>query len=170
MSQVKIKDGKIPASAKTQASKASVKANLVNPGDLQINALMLDDELAQELRAKGLTWRFINRKKWDSDGFHKSYWVPYKRESTPSSSSVFSAGADGYTRRGDMILAVKTEEAQAVHRARIRQKTSAQSNTTKIKTDEFRKMMSDAGISPKYSKVHSGYEENGDDSEGDSDE
>lgn len=115
-----------------------------------------------ELEAKGLVGRWINAKKYqDNYGFHKSGWKAHKTSPNARLAGSLDFGdgidAEGFIRRGDLVLATKSAEQQARHKATIDKKTAALSNFTKSAAEEVRKTLGDKGT------VIEGYEENGGD-------
>ena len=85
--------------------------------------LKIDPSLKAELDAKGFGFKFIRSKKFTDDGgFNKQGYKPYKRDRVDKKDgSLFEFGTDpeGYTRRGDLILAVKPKSLIARDKAKI---------------------------------------------------
>ncbi len=99
-------------------SKASVKsAQAPAPKFMRrrANILELDEQLRDELTKKGLSFKWINFQDFKSKGVNSLGFIPYKRESKAPLAELLQTGApDGYTVKGDLILAVmpKSEHAE----------------------------------------------------------
>ncbi len=123
----------------------------------------LSIELKKELSAKGLSWRFINIKRHrEAHGYSRGGWLPYQTEKKESKGSLdFTTGVDpeGYIRRGDQVLAVRTKEQAAEHKRIIDRKNLAQASYNKQAASELRKLT--------QTKVFEGYDENQDTSNDD---
>jgi hypothetical protein len=115
-------------------------------------------EIQQEADAKGLVLRWINAPKFQQSGnWHKSGWRAFKRDPTAVKSAIefgFGTNPEGYIIRNDLVLACKEKEAQDRHRARIKQRTLANSGKDAKRGDVLREMARDAGVSM---QVHEGY-------------
>jgi hypothetical protein len=149
------KKGKIPSS-----QKATINSDFDSDSQ-DFSRLRIDPALKVELKEKGLSHRWINYKKFMSDGnFHQSGWVPYKPAAKPTGAVEFSFGSnpEGYVIRGDLILAVKTEEQQAHHKARLARKNAIYQQYNKQAASQLKEHLKGT-----KSKVYEGYEENGDD-------
>ena len=96
--------------------------------------LQLDPELKKELEEQGLVPRWMSVKLLEQNGgFHKRGWRPYKRiskDNTPFS-ELFGKNADGYVRRNDMILGVKTKEEVEAHKRYLAQEND------RVRTDRL---------------------------------
>jgi hypothetical protein len=110
----------------------------------------LDPKLQAELDESGLEAHFLSIKNIERNGgYHSRGWRPFKRQTTDSE-NAFSYGRDteGYVRRGDLVLGVKTkEEADAQRKenaylARIQQK----GQTPEKMREEFAESLSRGGI------------------------
>lgn len=114
--------------------------------------------ILEELKSKGLEHRWINGIKYQRDyGYHKNQWTAYKSEKKLTQGSLdFGVGVDteGYVRRGDMILAVRTTELGDKHRARIDKKNKALQRFTKQAAEDLRQQTKGLG------QVFEGYDEN----------
>lgn len=126
--------------------------------------LAVDPIIKQELKAKNLVFRWINAKKLaDNYGFDRRQWQPYKTENYKGSVGFGHADAEGYIRRGDLILAVQTNEIAARRKALLKMKQESLNNAVathnKANAQALKKAARDAGID---AKVYEGYEENGD--------
>lgn len=112
--------------------------------------LALSREIKKELKTKGFEGRWVSYKKLVEDGgFHQQGWVAYKREKSDTmDTSTFLNGTDpdGYIRRGDAILAVKTVAAAERHRASLRARAERQQAHSQVKADELRSMARNAGM------------------------
>jgi hypothetical protein len=123
--------------------------------------LAVDAEVLAEIKGKGLVHRWINASKYKQNfGFDARRWQPYKRENQGNSAFGF-VDSEGYTRRGDLILAVRSVELNAAHKAKIERKNMQLSaGQNKAAADQLRQHLKDSGVTS--SKVYEGYEENGD--------
>lgn len=148
---------KTPIKNKQTAEKQAIAFSEFDLDD----ALAIEPTLLAEIKAKGLVHRWINSAKFKNNfGFDARRWAPYKRESKGSESFGFT-DSEGYTRRGDLILAVRSTEINAAHKAKIQRKNSNLAATqSKEAASELRQRMKDAGI--KGAKIFEGYEENED--------
>ncbi len=136
-----------------------------NPNEMYASALDLDPALQKELKEKGLKARWINAIEYKKNyGFNKSRWSPYKRESVVTASGLYDKDAEGYTRRGDLILATKTVEEHKRQRQMLNQKASLYKGHNAAKAEELRNFTKQAGIK---AKIIEGYDENGDSDESD---
>ena len=124
------------------------------------NACSISPELARELDEKGLVPRFVDAKKlYEMNGYHPKGWVPYKRDMSIVGKEDFKYGSDpsGIIRRGSLILAVKTKEQAAKHKAYLDQRAGRAKTFNTEKAKELR----DFGRSHNLPvEVHEGYEEN----------
>lgn len=81
------------------------------------NRLQVDEKLMKYFKDKGLAWRWINMSKFRAERFHRTGWVPFKKQQdTPISAAdqLLGESPDGFILRGDNVLAVKkASEAQA---------------------------------------------------------
>lgn len=118
--------------------------------------LGIDKALKEELKENDLAYRFIYFKKYKQQGFHKSRWVPYKRDSEPSHGAVFTVDPSGYTIYQDLVLAVKPMDWQHAHKKYLQKKANRQSNTQKMKAEELREHMKSSSTPL---KVDEGYED-----------
>lgn len=136
-----------------------------NPVDLYKSQLEIDNSLKKELTDKGLAYRWINAKQFQqSFGFHRSGWAPYKRTAGAKQDSLFGGDPEGYVRRGDLVLAVKTIEEQAKHKAGLAYKTSLYSGLNRKQAQQLAEAARQAGFK---TKVSEGYENQGDEPEDD---
>jgi len=152
----KVKGARKPSSAKGK----SADFIDVSHDDVYGNPLKLDKELEKELKEKGLVARFINAGTlYKNQGYHNAGWIPYKRgcDTMEQSRKDFHMGSDpeGIIRRGDCILAVKSEEAVEKQKAFLRKKADRYKGFTKQKAQELRQMARDIG----GATIHEGYDE-----------
>lgn len=100
----------------------------INPG-FSLDPMALDAGLQKELADKGFVGRFINIKQLEKNGgYHAKGWRPYKRDKINEDiSGIFGRDPDNYVRRGDLILAVKTQEEVDSHKAYLRQQADESS-------------------------------------------
>lgn len=144
MSQAQIKNGKKPLSAKaTYVSSVTGDSEFGNP-------LALSPEILKELEDQHLVGRWVNAKQlYEMQGYHKNGWRPYKRKADGTlGTQEFSTGKDpeGIIRRGDCILAVKTESEVATHRGKLQAKADRYKNFKKQKAQEMREFAKEHGI------------------------
>ena len=136
--------------------------NLTNLGDFYANPYELAPDLKKELTEKGLEWRFINAVRFKEMGFHRSHWMPYKRDQGKAGSSlttaeqIFGADPEGFVRRGSDILAVKPRAAAQAHRDHLKRLTRLQESSYKSKGAQIKDAFKEAGIK---GKVLEGYDE-----------
>lgn len=152
-----IKNNKTPITDKVVTKKENSLPSTYQ--DLYLNELVLDDELKKELDSKNLAFRFINATKLRQAGVNKSMWVPYKRESKPTTESIsalFGTDVDGYVRRGDLILAVQSKELNQRRKALISRQNELYQNVNALKANEFKKNMREHNIK---TTVVEGYDE-----------
>lgn len=149
-----VKNGRVPLSTK------KTKARQVHPDSpsLEPDITALSEELLEELGKKNFVHRWINQAEYvKNGGFHRSGWRAYRSEKRDSSGDL-GTNADGYITRMGLILAVKTTEQQAQHRARIQRRNQDMDMAVKSKTEEFKKVARQAGAT-----VDEGYEEDSND-------
>jgi len=120
------------------------------------SALDLDDALWKELEEKNLVPRWINFNTYRKQGFHKSHWKPFKRNSNPSNGAIFAVGPDGLTFKQDLVLAVKPKDWNDAHRKYLKDQAMTGKKIAKVKAKELKDSLESAGIS---SVVKEGYED-----------
>lgn len=153
------------ADVKKQPAKKPVPKVDFNPSDIYKSQLEVDATLKKELTEKGLAFRWINAKEFQKNfGFHRSGWTPYKRSAATKVDSLFGGDVEGYVRRGDLVLAVKTLEEQARHKAGLAYKTSLYSGLNKKQAQQLAEAARQAGVK---TKVSEGYEMPGEEAEED---
>lgn len=143
------KEGKVPLTLK-QKIEAAI--------DNDYSILRVEPALRKELEAKGLAIRWINAPKYRQGGnFHRTGWRAFQfdMKKEGEKAAQYGATAEGYILRHDLMLAVKSQEEQARHRERIRNRTKQLSFNQDRAAEELKEVMGAAG------KVHSGYDENG---------
>ena len=148
-SKPSMKDKGIPIQAKND------RFDFIDPG-FATDLFALDSSVKKELEDKGLVGRFVNVAEIEKmGGHHQKGWKVYKRDNQAASSKDFLFGADpnGYIRRGDTVLAVKTKEDAKRHKAYLDQLASAANvkNLMKRQKDEQRRYFKEAGMD-KYSR------------------
>lgn len=151
-----VKNGRVPLAKK----KNSLRKVHPDSPSLEPDITGISAELQEELDKKGLVCRWINQAEYvKNGGFHRSGWKAYRSEKRDGSGDLGS-NSDGYITRMGLILAVKTAEEQAAHRARILRRNRDVDMAVKGKTEDFKKLARQAGAT-----VDEGYEdENGDES------
>lgn len=97
----------------------------MNAFDYQFNTVSLPKDLQDEMRSKGLEWRFINFHHLKQNGYHKTFWQPYKPDKKPEFvfGGEFGQDPNGYVIRKDLILAVKPAEEAKKMRNMLKNKT-----------------------------------------------
>jgi hypothetical protein len=81
------------------------------------NQLALTDRQQAYLSEQGLTHRFVYEKEYlKNNNFHRSQWKVVADPDMPG------ANSDGLVKVGDLVMAVKTKEQQAIHRQRLADK------------------------------------------------
>lgn len=151
-----MKDNKVALSKKQTASEEGLDG--MSGDQFFINKLMVSNELHQEITAKKLVYRWINASEFKRNfGSHKAYWVPYKT-SIKDLSDEFGRDENGYVRRGDSILAVRSIEKDNQHKALLKNRNENYSNYQKQKAQELRAAAREAGVNTKISE---GYEDEG---------
>ena len=94
-----------------------------------LNLLKVDPGLGREIHDKNLEYRFIAWYRFVSAGhFHRNGWKPYIRDKTKNQGGLntkFGVDADGFTKRGDLVLAVKPKVFVELQRERIKAKNRA---------------------------------------------
>lgn len=84
--------------------------------------MIIDPSVKSEIISRGLKYKWINANKLAaSHGFDKKGWKPYKINSAGKSTVYGQTDAEGYLRRGDLVLAVMPNQLHAKHRAAIDQ-------------------------------------------------
>lgn len=84
--------------------------------------MIIDPAIKKEITERGLKYKWINAHKLAaSHGFDKKGWKPYKLNSGGKSSVYGQTDAEGFLRRGDLVLAVMPLQLHAKHKAAINQ-------------------------------------------------
>lgn len=134
---------------------------------VEVNQLSIPAVVLKELEEKQYSYRWLNAKEMlEKRGLHRSGWKIYRAANPDKVKSKdefdFSIGvdADGYVRRGDLILGIKPVELQERHKERVREKTRNQDVTRlqQQRAREMRMQAKSAGISD--FEAHEGYDEN----------
>jgi hypothetical protein len=145
--------------AKKQVTKKIEKPKAFH--ELYTDTQYVDGNLSEYLNSKGLEYRWINLAMFKAKGFHKTGWVPFKRDDeTPETESdkLLGRRADGFIVRGDQVLAVKTTEQAAAYKAHILEKNRIMSRSVKKEAvSQLKSAFADHGIK---AEIHEGYEEN----------
>lgn len=121
--------------------------------------LAIEPELLAEIKEKGHAYRWINASKFkEAYGYDARRWVPYKRESKPTGAFGFT-DPEGYTRRGDLLLATRPNEIHMAHRAKNKRKTdSLAAVQVKSAAESIRKSMQEGNVTG--AKIIEGYDDN----------
>ena len=121
----------------------------------QESMLDLDNDLKMELKNLDLEARFINFKDYKSKGFHSQHWKPYKRQSKPQGGAIYTVDSEGYTVKGDLILAVKPCDWADTQRKQLKQKADKLHSYSQA-TEDFKSSVRGA-----RHKVVEGFEDDG---------
>lgn len=138
---------------------AATASNIAQMGMDFNDFFAIDPELKKEIEGKGMVYRWVNALKLKANyGYDKRQWQAYKRDSQPAGITSFS-DPEGYTRRGDLILAVQTKAVAGARKAQLdaRNRSQNQQKHAKQQADELRREMRSAGIDADISE---GYEDN----------
>jgi hypothetical protein len=128
-----IKNGKKPLSERRPPA-------VLSEPDFFGNQLVITNEVKAELERKGLEYRFIDYKKYVSEGNqHNRGWKVQKLESLSKTESfLFGDSPDGIIRRGSLVLAVRPIEQGDKHRAWIQSRQNVQNGRKQAMADELR--------------------------------
>lgn len=130
-----LKNGKMPISSKGEIDELASYRDGVNLG---ASVLDVDPVLGAYLKKKGFTFRWVNAKKYKNDGgFNANGWRALKMESIPSEvrtavGLTFGTSAEGYLTRNDLVLAIRTEEKHAQHKALLKQRADLANGDSKF--------------------------------------
>lgn len=151
------KNGRLPVSQKPRGNAP------ISLSDIFGNPLEVSQSIADTLKAKGLTWRWVDyRKLVDNGGHHERGWAPIKaKECGMTETSVFGGDADGYVRRGTLVLAVRPKAMSDKHRAYLRQEADRYSKVQARHASELRQHAKDAGIGMTVSEGYGEESESG---------
>lgn len=151
------KGNKTPIEEKGAKKTSTKKVRGQNYDEFFQNRFIVPQAIKDELEAKGLDCRFISYVKWKENGnMHRSHWVPY-RCTAETAADQFGKDSEGYIRRGDTVLAVRSKERSEQHREFLKQRNERYRNFNRLAASELRERMREEGMS---GKVHEGYEEN----------
>jgi hypothetical protein len=135
-------------------------------GDLDFgNNMRLSPEILNEIKEQHLAHRFVDARQLEKYGnTHKNGWVPYKvkaREATNDIQAMqLGVSPDGFVRRGTLVLAVRSEQIDAQHRAMIVKRNAVQQEVQAQQAGALREMARAAGL--KKDIVSEGYDEEDD--------
>jgi hypothetical protein len=90
------------------------------------NQLGLDPAIKEKIEAQGLDCRFISVKHLqDMGGTHQNGWRPIKMkdvcDNMDGHTKLFGADPDGFIRRGDLVLGVRSKELGERHKQYLAQ-------------------------------------------------
>lgn len=108
---------------------------------------------------QGLVLRWINAVKFQSNGgYHKDYWVPFNFKEAKLELGLVLGAQDGFIRRGDTILGVRSKEIDAAYRASVKRKNARYNAAVSDQSaaEELKSVMRESGIK---GRVVSGYDE-----------
>lgn len=118
--------------------------------DIFGNKLAVPAGVQKELASKGLEGRWVSYKQMiDNRGYHEKGWVVYKQEKSDTMDpGTFLGGADpdGYIRRGDAILAVRTVAKSDQHREWLKQRANRLKGHHQTAAEELRATARGAGL------------------------
>ena len=119
--------------------------------------LAVPPAILQEIKDKNLAHRWVNAAKLAANyGFDSRQWTPYKPEKTPG--GMFSGvDSEGYIRRGDLILAVQSQQLNAKRRAIIDAKNARNKGHNKQAAEMLKEAFKKSGVKAKISE---GFDEN----------
>jgi hypothetical protein len=146
-----LKNGKLPLSTKTTAK--ADKSNNHQPDQLAIPEAVL-----QDMKAKGLTPKWLNAKVMaQSYGYHPKGFQVYRPDpSVYKPDPIFGGGSENVVRRGDLILGYLPNEIVRERKELISKKNTAAKNYEKNTANELRQMAREAGVN---TKIEEGYDE-----------
>lgn len=162
-----IKNGKLPLSQKrNQVS--------INAEDIFDNALAVDPALVDLLKEKGYVCRYINAKRYsDMGGSHPSRWKPVPVSklkewgyATISVSPDFGSDADGYIRRAELVLAIRSIDLNEKHKAYLAQ----EADRARVKNLMDKQRREAKSTYSSIGQFHSGYQHDYQDEGSDGDE
>lgn len=134
--------GKKPLSTKSNPS--------IMTDDVFSNRLSIPAEIQKELEEQGLVGRWVSGVELArNQGYHSKGWVPYKRKKSDKIDTAEFLGGkdvDGYVKRGDAVLAVKSVEAVEKHKAVLAQRSRQQLGYGKQQAAELRNMIKSSGM------------------------
>jgi hypothetical protein len=118
------------------------------------DALALTDKQKAYLKTNDIVHRFVYKKEYlKNNNFHRSGWKVISDPNMPGTN------AEGLVEVGDLVLAVKTTQAQKVHKDNVQARANRTFNqANKAAGEELRDKARKAGLS---AEIHVGYEENG---------
>jgi len=118
------------------------------------NRLRVPTAILEELERKGMDHRWINYSDYIKNGyFHKSHWEPYKPAGNVDDKQ-FGKDVNGYIRRGDLILGIRSKEVTAAHKEFLANKNRIYKNYAKTAANKLRSDLRGKG------KVYEGYDDN----------
>jgi hypothetical protein len=147
-----IKNGRI--------ARPAPKSKPVSLDDIFGNTLSVDPAVAASIEKKGLEYRFISAAKLQANaGYHHRAWRAIKLKDIEGfSGDAFGSDPDGYYRRGDLVLAVRSKELGDKHRTFLKQE-NARNNArlaNKKHAQEMREYVKDNNLEEGMT-VHEGY-------------
>lgn len=150
----------VQGTRKKVSSKAEINAPVSMNADFFGNKLKVPAHIQKELDEQGLVHRFVSaRKLSDNGGYHPMGWTPYVIKNPVE--NPITGQTDKIYRVGDLILAVKSKEDHAKHRAWLDQKADAMRKSNKNTVQDMRDRIRDSGASKHVSLIE-GYDENDD--------
>lgn len=119
------------------------KITALNEPDFFRNRLAISDDLLAELNKKNLDYRFIDYKKYVSDGnTHNRGWTVYRREQNKDTQAfLMGTNPDGIIRVGSTVLAVRPKEHSQRHKSYLAEKANLYNRNHKSsKADALRQL------------------------------
>lgn len=133
-----------------------VYESLLETSALSKSKLALSEIQRDYVKQNGLEVRFIRKKEYlEANNFHRTGWKIVQDKDMPGSN------AEGLIEIGDLVLAVKTKEAQRVHRAELKSKTERHTDQKRVMQEAAAKLRDSARAANLNAQIHEGYEENG---------
>lgn len=145
------KNGKQHISAKGEADSLSAYRDAVTVGE---SLLDIDPVFKNWLKDNGFTARWLNAKDYTTaGGFNKSGWRALRMSDVPeriksSFNFAFGQSPEGFMVRNDLILGIKTIEANETHRAKLKNRADrlAGSSKTKEQGERIREVLGSKAV------------------------
>lgn len=141
------KEGKRPVSMKPQG--ASTPLNL---DDIFGNPLGVHPDIDKALKERHMVYRWINATQVSQHGgWHPRHWRPLKISELKSwgvanHEFLFGQSEDGFVRRGDTVLGVRSVELNEKHKTYLRQVAKERRANAKAQGDKLRQMVRESGL------------------------
>lgn len=136
MEKTTLKNGKMPVSAKNELDELSAyRENVLVEG----SQLDVDPALRSWIENQGFTIRWVNAVKHkQAGGYNANGWKALRMKDVPESirqSVGFSFGEspEGFLVRNDLILGIRTNEANAAHKQRLQERADNQAGKATLR-------------------------------------